>query len=69
MTTEPEVIPAAEVMRRIGLKKSRFYALEKQGKFRMLEVSRPIGTRRYARVLVDRYVAGESVSQYGKRRV
>ncbi|MEO8483103.1 MAG: hypothetical protein ABI634_12890 [Acidobacteriota bacterium] len=67
-TEVSDVVSPTELMQRLGIKKSQFFALQKQGAFRMFEFSRPIGSRRYARVLVDRYFTGESVGQFGRRR-
>ena len=63
-----ELLGPSDLMRIFGVKRARFYALQKAGKFRHLEVQRPFGTRRYSRVLVERFVAGESTSQFGRRR-
>ena len=62
-----DLLNASEFMARLGLKKSRFHVLRALGKFKAFEVCRPIGNRRYARVLVDQYVAGESVAKLGRR--
>lgn len=63
-----ELLTDQELMARVGLKKSRFYELKAQKAWKFLETARPVCGRRYAKVLVDRYLAGESVSQFGQRR-
>ena len=63
----PELLNATEFRQRLGLGSTRFYELRALGKFKAFEVCRPIGNRRYARVLVDQYVAGESVAKLGRR--
>lgn len=55
-----------DLMRRLGMSQAPFYAHQKAGEFRFLEVSRPIGRFRYSRVLVDRFLAGESVVAFGR---
>jgi hypothetical protein len=60
---EPDLLNARELMARVGLKASRFYALERQGFWKFLETKRPLGHRRFARVLVEKYLAGESAVQ------
>ena len=64
-----ELLTATELMARLGLKKSAFYRREQAGQFKHLEVTRPIGARRYSTVLVDRFLAGESTVQLGGRRL
>lgn len=62
---DADLLTNRHLMKRLGLQKSQFYVLQKQGKFRHLEVRRPVGTRRYSRALVDQFVAGESTVRLG----
>lgn len=63
----PDLLNAREVMARLGLKRSAFYRVEAAGKLKHLLVTRPLGARRYSRVLVDRFLAGESTVQLVRR--
>jgi hypothetical protein len=56
-----------ELAKRLGLSEPTFYTRKKRGEFKCFEVKRPLGTFRYSAVLVDAFLAGESVSQYGRR--
>jgi hypothetical protein len=42
---------------------------KKRGEFRRFEVKQPIGTFRYSAELVDRFMAGQPVSQFGRRHL
>lgn len=67
MSETPELLNAKELAARLGYGHSRFHQLRKQGVFRHLETLRPVGTRRYSKVLVDHYLAGRSTAQLGRR--
>lgn len=41
---------------------------ERAGKFKRFLTAMPLGQKKYARVLVDKFLAGESLSQFGSRR-
>lgn len=43
-----------------------FYDHQAAGDFKHLELSRPVGRWRYSRVLVDQFLAGESVAKFGR---
>lgn len=57
-----------ELRKALGISERTFYRLKKRGAFRMFEVARPMGQRRYAATLVDRFTAGESATILGGRR-
>lgn len=40
--------------------------LQQRQAFKHLEIARPVGVRRYSRVLVDRYLAGQSTARIGQ---
>lgn len=63
-----ELLNAKELAARLGVSGNKFHDLRRRGLLRMFEVSRPLGRRKYARVLVERYLAGESMSTFGERR-
>lgn len=62
-----QLLNATELMALVGLKHSRFHELRKTGAFKHLETLRPLGQRRYSKILVDRYLAGMSTVQLGRR--
>lgn len=66
-TASPELLNATELAARLGLGHSRFHQLRKRGAFKHLETLRPLGVRKYSRVLVDHYLAGRSTTQLGRR--
>jgi hypothetical protein len=68
--TTPDLLKAAELMARFGLRRSRFYELARQGAFDALKVKPTFGPRCYSRVLVERYLAGEPVflPTFGRKR-
>jgi hypothetical protein len=68
MTTQPELLNATELRARLGLGATRFNELRRAGKWDHLRVKGPVGYRVYSRLLVDRYLAGESTVQLGSRR-
>lgn len=57
-----------ELMQALGISERTFYRMEKDGKFRRFLTAMPLGQKKYAKALVDRYLAGESLSQFGSRR-
>lgn len=61
----PAVMTPRELMRVLGYGDSQFFVLQKRGAFRMFEVSRPIGLKRYSGELVRRFKDGESVTRFG----
>ena len=61
----PALLTPGQLMSVLQLKHSRFCALAKAGKFRFLEVSRPLGRAKYSGELVRRYIAGESTVRLG----
>ena len=64
----PELLNASELQQRLCISEAKFRQVKRDGHLRMFEVSRPLGQRRYSRVLVERYLAGESASVLGGRR-
>lgn len=64
----PALFNDTDLRRELGISERTFYRLKKRGQFKVFEVARPIGQRRYSRVLVDRYLAGESPAVLGGRR-
>jgi hypothetical protein len=62
----PDLLGPRDLMVRLNIKSSHFYQLQKRGTFRFLEVSRPIGSRRYSRVQVERFLGGESTVKIGR---
>lgn len=69
MSDTPAVMNASEVMALLGIKPTAWRARKLSGWTKQFEVSRPVGQRRYARVLVERHINGEPTNQYGRRRV
>ena len=67
-TIAPDLLNAKQVREKLGYSESQFFELKRRGVFRMLEVTRPIGQRRYSRVRVDQFCAGESIAAFGKGR-
>jgi predicted DNA-binding transcriptional regulator AlpA len=61
----PSVLTATELMQVLGLRKSAFYRHEAAGRFRCLQVPRPIGVKRYSGYLVERYRSGEPLARIG----
>ena len=66
MNVEREVLNTKELLERLGISYRTFYRHRRQ--LQHLEVKRPIGQRRYSRVLVEQFVAGESTVQFGRSR-
>lgn len=64
----PDLLRPCDLMKRLGLTSSPFYARQKRGEFKHLEVKRPVGARRYSRALVDEMVAGLSTVRLGGSR-
>lgn len=62
----PELLSPRDLIQRFGLSEQSFYSYQRRGAFKHLEVSRPIGVRRYSKVLVDRYLAGQSTVRFGR---
>jgi hypothetical protein len=61
----PSVLTAAQLMQVLGLRKSAFYRHEKAGRYRCLEIARPVGAARYSGYLVDRLRRGEPIARIG----
>lgn len=55
-----------ELLQRLGMGYRAFYRHQKAGEFKRFELKNPIGRWRYSRVLVDKFLAGESVANFGK---
>ncbi len=66
--SEPDLLTATELMARVGLKRSQFHLYRRRGLYRHLEVARPVGQRKYSRVLVEKFLAGEPVTRLMQRR-
>lgn len=64
---QPELLNTAELVARTGYSRAQFDRLQKQGKWKFLETTRPVGTRIYSKAKVDAYLAGESTSQFGRK--
>jgi hypothetical protein len=62
----PDLLSPGELWRRLGGSEANFYRLQKLGHFRHLEVSRPVGVRRYSRFKVEAFCNGESTVAFGK---
>lgn len=63
-----DILTSGDLLAKLPFKKSRFYALQKAGAFKFLEVKRPIGHARYSRALVEKWASGESTVQFGVRK-
>jgi hypothetical protein len=61
----PSVLTAAQLMQILGLRKSAFYRHQKAGRYRALEIARPVGVARYSGYLVDRLRRGEPIARIG----
>lgn len=57
-----------ELARALGISETTYHQRRRLGLYRALEVSRPVGQRRYSRALVERYLAGESIAAFGSGR-
>lgn len=67
-TTKSPLLNDTELRQALGIGVTKFYELKKAGKFRIFEVSRPLGQRRYARAKVEQFAAGEAMAVLGGRR-
>lgn len=56
-----------ELAQRLAMSEPTFYRRKKRGDFKCFEVKRPLGTFRYSAALVDAFLAGLPVSQFGRR--
>lgn len=61
----PALMRPSHLMAALGFSKSEFYRRQGAGHFRMFEVARPIGTARYSRERVERYLEGAPVAAFG----
>lgn len=64
-----DLLTPSDVREKLGLGRTAFRNYEKRGTFKFLEVTKPLGRHRYSRVLVEQYVSGERVVNFGAGRV
>lgn len=63
-----DLLTAAEASALLGIKTSTWAKRKQLGWTKQFEVFRPMGQRRYARALIERYLAGEADIRFGRRR-
>lgn len=63
-----ELLNAKECCQRFGIGHSTWAKRKKRGWTRQFEVKRPEGQKRYAKVLVEQFIKGESTVQIGRMR-
>lgn len=68
VSVQPDLLNGTELAQKLGYSETQFLKFKREGKFRMFEVKRPLGQRRYSRALVEQYLAGESTVAIGGRR-
>lgn len=70
MSTDADVMRPGEFMRRLGLKHSRFGALQQMGRFRHLEspASSIVGARLYSRKKVEAAIDGQMFPVLQRKR-
>jgi hypothetical protein len=66
LTPNDAPLTPGDLMRRMDLSRTSFFALQKAGVFQHLRLTRPIGRKVYSRPLVDRFLAGQSVVAFGR---
>lgn len=64
-----DILTPQDVRIRLGLGRTMFRNYEKAGRFKFLEVSKPLGHHRYSRLLVEQFVNGERVVNFGAGRL
>lgn len=64
----PALMNDTELRQVLSMSTAKFYELKKAGKFKMFEVSRPFGQRRYSGARVQAYLDGEPMARYGHGR-
>lgn len=62
------LLNARETARLLGVSERTFHRLARLGHWRMCEVARPLGQRRYSRALVEQYGRGQTMNAFGRRR-
>lgn len=65
MTNTP--LNGIELARALGISEASYHVRRKRGEFRHLELTRPVGQRRYSRSLVEQFLAGQSTVRLGRR--
>lgn len=60
------LLTPAEVMQRLGLKKSTFHKYQSRGHFKCCEAARPIGIRRYVASRIEAWA--EEGTPLGRKR-
>lgn len=64
-----DVLTPAQVRAKLGLGHTAFRNYEKLGRWKFLEISKPYGKHRYSRVLVEQFVNGERVTNFGAGKI
>ena len=68
MTPAPAgLLNARQLCQRLNISERTYYTYKPLGRFKPFEVKRPLGRYRYSAQLVDEFLAGRPVSQFGQR--
>lgn len=68
MTTERGgLLDGVGLAKRLGIHIATYHRHRVKGEFKRFEVRVPVGRYRYSAHLVDEYLAGKTVSHYGRR--
>ena len=66
--TKQGLLNGVGLCERLGISTSLYRSQKALGRLKCFEVARPLGTFKYSAQLVEDYLAGRPVSQFGRRR-